>query len=130
MSVLACVIRWSLLDRTHESPVLEGKALLEGVKWQVAARALGVVVRAGELGASGLEAAAGDEGWGRCGAESSTSEHLGRLVKVAIGAELEHTLAVLWRGDVAELSRGGSMRAASLPTRTCLGSKGLCVLLF
>ena len=63
---------------THESPVLEGKAPLQWVEWQVAARALGVVVWAGELGAGGLEAAAGDESWGRGGAEGSTGEHLQR----------------------------------------------------
>ena len=62
--------------RTHEAPVLEGEAPLQGVEGQVAARALGVVVRAGHLGASRLEAAAGDEGWGRGGAEGSTGEHL------------------------------------------------------
>ena len=83
------------LDLTHESPVLEGKALLQRVEGQVAARALGVVVWAGELGAGGLEAAAGDEGWGRCGAESSTGEHLEQLAYVSIGTALERTLAVL-----------------------------------
>ena len=75
------------------------------------------MVRAGELGASGLEAAAGDKGWGRCGAESSTGEHLGQLVKVSIGTELEHTLAVLWRGDVAELSSRW-FDESSFPTHT------------
>ena len=86
---------WCHSDLTHESPVLEGKAPLQWVKGQVAARALGVVVRAGELSAGGLEAAAGDESGGRGGAESSTGEHLRESVCVAIGAEWRRTLAML-----------------------------------
>ena len=81
--------------RTHKSPVLEGEALLQRVKWQVAARALGVVVWAGELGAGGLEAAAGDESWGRGGAEGSTGKHLRKSAGVAIGVDLGRTLSVL-----------------------------------
>jgi hypothetical protein len=78
---------------THESPVLEGETLLEGVEGQVAAGALGVVERAGELGAGRLEAAAGDEGRGRGGAESGTGEHLGGSAEGAIGVGS----SVLWR---------------------------------
>ena len=78
---------------THESPVLEGEALLERVEGQVAARALGVVVRAGELGAGRLEPAAGDEGGGRGGAESGTGEHLCGSAGGAIDVEA----SVLWR---------------------------------
>jgi hypothetical protein len=78
---------------THESPVLEGETLLEGVEGQVAAGALGVVERAGELGAGRLEAAAGDEGRGRGGAESGTGEHLGGSAEGAIGVDS----SVLWR---------------------------------
>jgi hypothetical protein len=42
-----------------------------------------------------LEAAAGDESRGRGGAEGSTGKHLARSAYVAIGVELERTLAVL-----------------------------------
>ena len=90
------------LELTHEAPVLEGKAPLQRVKGQVAARALGVVVWAGELGAGGLEAAAGDEGWGRGGAEGSTGEHLESSVTAAIEGVSGRTLAVRWSGEVAE----------------------------
>jgi hypothetical protein len=54
--------------RTHKAPILEGKTPLQ--------RALGVVVWAGHLRARRLEAAAGDEGWGRGGAEGSMGKHL------------------------------------------------------
>jgi hypothetical protein len=91
-------------ERTHKAPVLEGKTPLQRVEWQVAARALGVVVWAGHLRARRLEAAAGDEGWGRGGAEGSTGEHLGGWESAAraIGRGAQRTLAVLveWRGVV------------------------------
>ena len=53
------------------------------------------MVWAGELGAGGLEAAAGDERWGRGGAESSTGKHLRRSAGIAIGVQLGRTLSVL-----------------------------------
>jgi len=69
-------IHWRVSELTHEAPELEGKALLQRVEGQVAARALGVVVWAGHLRAGRLEAAAGDESWGRGGAEGGTGKHL------------------------------------------------------
>lgn len=63
----------------HESPVLEGKAPLERIEWQVTTRALGVVVWAGELCAGRLEAAAGDERRGRGRTEGSARKHLARV---------------------------------------------------
>ena len=86
---------------THEAPVLESKAPLQRVEWQVAARALGVVVWAGHLGAGRLEAAAGDESRGRSGAEGSTGEYLGESAGHAIGAEA----SVLWRWGRVERCR-------------------------
>lgn len=79
---------------THEAPVLECEALLQRVKGQVAAWALGVVVWAGELGAGRLEAAAGDERGGRGSAEGSTGEHLGESAERAIGVVGRATFAV------------------------------------
>jgi hypothetical protein len=79
---------------TGVSPELESKALLQRVKRQVAARALGVVVRGLSSGhramaapsdTGGLEATAGNSGGLRGGAESSTGEHLRRSAKMAIG---------------------------------------------
>jgi len=90
------------LELTHEAPVLEGKASLQRVKGQVAARTLGVVVWAGKLGAGGLEATAGDEGWGRGGAEGGTGEHLAKSVSVAVDGLYSRTLAVWYSGEVAE----------------------------
>jgi hypothetical protein len=80
---------------THEAPVLECKAPLQRVEGQVAARALGVVVWAGQLGAGGLEAAAGDEQWGRGGAEGGTGEHLEESVWKTTNAADGRTLGVL-----------------------------------
>jgi hypothetical protein len=87
---------WRVVHLTHEAPVLEGKAPLQRVEGQVAARALGIVVRAGHLGTRRLEAAAGDERGGRGGAEGGAGEHLGESAAGAIGvAAGVSTLAVL-----------------------------------
>jgi hypothetical protein len=93
--VSQCHALVTLPKLTHEAPVLESKAPLQRVEGQVAARALGVVVRAGHLSAGGLEAAAGDERRGRGGAESGTGEHLQTSVSEAIGAVNGRTLGVL-----------------------------------
>lgn len=62
--------------RTHEAPESDGEELGQGVEGQVAARALGVVVRAGELRAGGREATTGD-GVGRGGhAHGGSGQHL------------------------------------------------------
>jgi hypothetical protein len=90
---------WRLRKPTHEAPVLEGKSLLQRVEWQVGPRTLGVVVWAGHLRAGGLEATAGDEGWGRGGAEGSTCEHLVSVSSEGNWRGTRRTLAVLmeWR---------------------------------
>lgn len=78
-------MHWGCTELTHEAPVLESEALLQRVEGQVAARALGVVVRAGELLAGRLEAATGNGGRGRGGAESCAGEHLGGSAEGVIG---------------------------------------------
>lgn len=66
---------------THEGPVLEEEEPGQGVEWDVAARALGVVVWAGHLGASRVEAAAGD-GVCRGGhAHGGSGQHLHRRIR-------------------------------------------------
>lgn len=86
---------------THEAPVLEGEALLQRVERQVAAGTLGVVVGGRHARAGRLEAAAGDEGRCRGGAEGSTGEHLGESAGGAIGA----ATGVLWRCGGVERCR-------------------------
>jgi hypothetical protein len=62
---------------THEAPESESKELGQRVEGQVAARALGVVVRAGELRAGRREATTGDHLVGHGGhAHGSSGEHL------------------------------------------------------
>ena len=80
-------------ELTGVSPELEDEALLQRIKGQVASGALGVVVRAGELGPGGLEAAAGNDHGGLGGAESCTGKHLGRSAGNSIGV----LGSVLWR---------------------------------
>ena len=99
--MLAYVIASLHAKLTHKAPVLEGKALLQRVEGQVAAGTLGVVVGRGHLRAGRLEAAAGDEGRGRGGAEGSTGEHLGESAESAIGA----IASVLWRCGRVERCR-------------------------
>jgi hypothetical protein len=106
---MSCHAVIGLPKLTHEAPELESKALLQRVEGQVAARALGVVVWAGELGTGRLEAAAGNERRGRGGAESSAGEHLEESVSGAIGVVDGRTLDVLQSGEVAEGGRGGAM---------------------
>ena len=61
---------------THEAPEPQEEELGQRVEWDVAARALRVVVRAGELGASRVEAAARD-GVGHGGhAHGGSGKHL------------------------------------------------------
>lgn len=67
---------WGL--RTHEAPVSPEEVLGQGVEGDVGARALGVVVRATELGAGGREATAGNGGSGHSGPESGSGVHLER----------------------------------------------------
>lgn len=57
------------------------------------------MVRAGELGAGGLEAATGNRDGVRGGAESCTGHHLVMSVKKAIGG--------LWGRTVAAVESGG-----------------------
>lgn len=64
---------------THEGPVSQPEEASEGVEGDGSARALGVVVRAGELGTSGREATAGDEVGGHSGADSGSGVHLGSI---------------------------------------------------
>lgn len=85
---------------TAVRPEFDRKALLQWVEWQIATRALGVVIRAGELGSGGLEAAAGDERGLRDSTESRAGEHLYELAKKTIDVELSPTVKVWveWRG--------------------------------
>lgn len=62
--------------RTHESPVSHEEEFGERVERDVGARALAVVVRAGELGTGRRESTTGDEGVGQSGPGSRGSEHL------------------------------------------------------
>jgi hypothetical protein len=100
---------------THEAPVLEGKAPLQRVEGQVAARALGVVVRAGHLRAGRLEAAAGDERGGRGGAESGTGEHLAWSAERAIGGASSVRWVVWWSGEWSCLRRAAACRRRRAP---------------
>jgi hypothetical protein len=121
--VSQCYALATLPKLTHEAPVLESKAPLQRVEGQVAARALGVVVRAGHLGAGGLEAAAGDQRRGRGGAESGTGEHLQTSVSEASGAVWAYFGRVVeWRG-LRSCGRGGSTVVSSF--RQCLGDDPL-----
>jgi hypothetical protein len=83
-------------ELTGVSPELEDEALLQRIEWQVASGALGVMVRARELGPGGLEPAAGNDHGGLGGAESCTRKHLGRLEINSIGV----LGSVLWRRGV------------------------------
>lgn len=67
-------LRISLLrPRTHEGPVPHGEPLSERVEGNVAARALGVVVRRAHLARGGVETAAGGGGREAC---NGAGEHL------------------------------------------------------
>jgi hypothetical protein len=62
---------------THEAPESEGEELGQGVEGQVAARALGVVVGAGELCAGRREGTTGDDLVGHGGhAHGGSGQHL------------------------------------------------------
>ena len=77
--------------RTHKSPVSKGEESRERVEGNAASRALGVVVRRVELGASGGEAAAGD---GVREAHCGSGEHLS-LCQRACAMHLDEYTAVL-----------------------------------
>ena len=62
---------------THKAPESEGEEFGQGVEGQVAARALGVVVRAGELRAGRGEGATSDDLVGHSGhAHGGSGQHL------------------------------------------------------
>ncbi|KAA8649126.1 uncharacterized protein ATNIH1004_005021 [Aspergillus tanneri] len=75
---------------THECPVSEKEEFCQRVEGNVGARALGVVVRAGELSTGGGKATAGDKGGGHSGPESSSGIHLGERESEVIGLNTEH----------------------------------------
>lgn len=77
--------------RTHESPISKGEPSRERVEGNAASRALGVVVRRVELGASGGEAAAGD---GVREAHGGSGEHLS-LCQPACAMRLGERMTVL-----------------------------------
>jgi hypothetical protein len=79
-SILLSHNNWGSL--THETPVSEPEEAGQRVEGDRRARALSVVVRAGELGTGGREATAGDEVGGHSGTESGGGVHLGRLAGI------------------------------------------------
>lgn len=107
-------------SQTHEGPVAPEEVLGQGVEGNVGARALSVVVGAGELGAASGETTTGNSG--QTGASGGGSVHLCRVSEFAVTAIVPIALKSTYLGGTKRRERTiGNGRSQSEHPRCGMG---------